>query len=110
MDIGLVIAGGIVVLVLVALSVWAAVTLPPGSQVPVHHGFGGWNNWQPKNIALIIWPGIGALVYAILIVATSNASSSGKTAPAVIAPIAMLVLAVSYYNAIRAAIRENGRN
>lgn len=106
MDLGLVVAGGVVVLALVAMSVYGAVKLPPGSLVPVHHGLGGYNNWQPKKFALVIWPAGGVIVYAVLLAATSSASSSGKVTPAVIAPVAMLVLAVSYYYALRAALRE----
>jgi len=110
MDIGLVVASGIVVLALVAISVYGARTLPPGSMVPVHHGIGGWNNWQPKKLALIVWPATGVLVFGILLAASSTASASGKTTPAVIAPIVLLVVAFSYYNAIRAALRQSGRN
>jgi len=110
MDIGLLAGSGIVVLALVAISIYGARTLPPGSMVPVHHGIGGWNNWQPKKLALIIWPATGVLVFGILIAASSSASSSGKTTPAVIAPIVLLVIAFSYYGAIRAAIRQSGGN
>lgn len=110
MDLGLVVPGAIVVLAMVAMSVWGAVTLPPGSQVPVHHGLGGWNNWQPKKLALIVWPAISVFVYILLLATTSSASSSGKTAPSVLAPIAMVVIAFSYYNALRAALRESGRS
>jgi hypothetical protein len=110
MNLGLVIFAGIAELVLFAISVYGAVTLPPGSRVPLHHGFGGWNNWQPKTIALIAWPAIGVVVFALLLIATHGASSGGKSTPAFVAPIVLLVVAFSYYNAIRAAIREGGSN
>jgi hypothetical protein len=110
MNLGLVIFAGIAELVLVAISVYGAVTLPPGSRVPLHHGFGGWNNWQPKTLALIAWPAIGVVVFALLLTATHGVSSGAKSTPAFVAPIVLLVVAVSYYNAIRAARRESGSN
>lgn len=111
MDIVLGVVGGAAVLALVALSAWGAVALPPGSKIPLHHGFGGWNNWQPKKLALIVWPAIGAVLYVILLVVTIRASSTGRSSPAVIiAPIAMIVIAVGYLNALRAALRESNRD
>jgi uncharacterized membrane protein len=106
-NIGLVLAGVIAIAAMIAISVYGAVTLPPGSQVPVHHGIGGYNNWQPKTLALISYPAIGVLVFGILFAATSGAS--GKSGPAVLAPIAMVVIAISEYGAVRAAIKQNGR-
>lgn len=108
MDLRLVVAGGVIVLALVAMSVYGAVTLPPGSLVPVHHGPGGYNNWRPKKFALIAWPAGGVVVYAVLLAATGTASSSGKATPAVIAPVAMLVLAVSSYFLLRPQGRAPG--
>jgi len=110
MDMGLVIAGAIAVAAMVAISVYGARILPPGSLVPLHHGIGGYNNWQPKTLALIAYPAIGVLGYAIMLGATSSASSNGKTTPAIIAPIAMVVVAISEYGAVRAAVRQNGRS
>jgi hypothetical protein len=107
---GLVIAGAIAIVAMAGISLYGARMLPPGSQVPVHHGIGGYNNWQPKALALISYPAIGVLIYVILLVATSSAHSSGKSTPALIAPIAMVVIAISEYGAVRAAIRQNGRD
>jgi hypothetical protein len=106
-NIGIFVAGAVVIAAMIAISVYGAVTLPPGSQVPMHHGIGGYNNWQPKKLALISYPAISVLVFGILLAATSGSSS--KPGPAVIAPIAMVVIAVSEYGAVRAAIRQNGR-
>jgi hypothetical protein len=106
MDVGVVVGGVIVLLAMVGISVYGWVTLPPGAQVPLHHGIGGYGNWQPKTIALISYPVIGALVFAVVLGATSRASSSG---PTVIAPLAILVAAVSQYFAVRAAINNGNR-
>lgn len=109
MDMGLVIAGAIIVLAMAGISLYGARVLPPGSLVPLHHGIGGYNNWQPKVLALIVYPVLGAVVYTILLVATGGASSSGKSTPAVIAPIVMVIVVISQYGAIRAAIRRSDR-
>lgn len=102
------VAGAIALVAMVAISLYGAVTLPPGSQVPVHHGIGGYSNWQPKALALIIYPAIGVFVYAITLAATSSAHSNGKVTPVWIAPIAIVVIAISEYAAIRAAARRSG--
>lgn len=105
MNVAALAVGAIVLLAMIAMSVWETVTLPPGAQVPVHHGIGGYGNWQPKVFALITYPVVGALILTIVIVASQSARSSGKTAPAVIAPVVLLVIAAGQYGAIRAAIR-----
>jgi hypothetical protein len=109
MDVGLAAVGGAALLAMVAISVWGALTLPPGSRVPLHHGLGGWNNWRSKKVALVAWPGIGVFLYALLLTATSRPHVSGKAAPAVFAPVAMVIIALAYYGAVRAAIRDSGR-
>jgi hypothetical protein len=109
MSLSTVVGGGIVLLAMVGISVYAWVTLPPGAQVPLHFGIGGYRNWQPKTIALITYPVIGAVVFAVVLGTTSSANSSGKTAPTVIAPLLILIIAVTQYFAVRAAI-NNGRD
>lgn len=109
MDVGLAVAGGVALLAMAAISVWGAIALPPGSRVPLHHGLGGWNNWRSKKVALVAWPAIGVFLYALLLTATSRPHVSGKAAPAVIAPVAMVIVALAYYGAVRTAIRESGR-
>jgi hypothetical protein len=103
-NIGLVTAGVIAIAAMIAISVYGAVTLPPGSQVPMHHGIGGYNNWRPKTLALVSYPVISVLVFGILLAATRGSSGA-----AVVAPIAMVVIAASEYGAVRAAIKRNGR-
>jgi hypothetical protein len=102
---GPIIAAGVVALAMVGISVWGAVTLPPGARVPVHHGLGGYNNWQPKTLALITYPVIGVVVCGILFASHSSAKPT-----TIIAPIVLLIAACSQYGAIRAAIRESGRD
>ena len=109
MSVGTVVTGGIVLLAMVGISVYGWVTLPPDARVPLHRGPGGYGNWQPKAIALITYPVGGAVVFAIVLTATSSAKS-GKTASGFIAPLVMLVIAVTQYFAVRAAIGNGGRD
>lgn len=108
MDAGALAAGGVVLLAMVAMSVWGARALPPGARVPVHHGIGGYGNWQPKVFALITYPVAGALVFALIAgVVAPGGTSSGKSAPVLLAPVVLLIVAASQYGALRAAIRAN---
>jgi hypothetical protein len=94
---------------MLGISVYGWVTLPPGARVPLHRGPGGYGNWQPKTIALITYPVAGAFVFAVVLTVTSSAKS-GKTASAIIAPLVILVIAVTQYFAVRAAVSNGGRD
>jgi hypothetical protein len=109
MSIGTVVAGVVVLLAMVGISIYGWVTLPTDARIPVHRGPGGWGNWQPKARALITYPVGGAVVFAVVLTATSGAKS-GKAAFGLIAPLALLVICVTQYFAVMAAIRNGGRN
>ena len=109
MSISTVVAGVVVLLAMVGISAYGWVTLPAGARVPLHRGPGGFGNWQPKALALIAYPVGGAVVFAIVVTATSSAES-GKTASGIIAPLVLLVVAVTQYFAVRAAISNAGSN
>jgi hypothetical protein len=88
---------------------WRA--LPPGAQVPVRRGLGGWNQWRPKESALRLWPAAGVVIWlanvAIVVsVVTGGASarSTGDTAalPGVLL-LPMIVLLVGEQQALKAA-------
>ncbi len=109
-EIGAVIVGGVVLLAMIGMSVYAARTLPPGAQIPVHHGIGGYNNWMSKSTGLVIWPATGAVVFVITAV-TAASAHAGSKAPSLILPFVLLLVAVSQYGAIRAALRQgSGRD
>ena len=109
MSIGTVVAGVVVLLAMVGISIYGWVTLPTDARIPVHRGPGGWGNWQPKARALITYPVGGAVVFGIVLTATSRAKS-GSTALELIAPLALLVIFFTQYFAVMAAIRNAGRN
>jgi hypothetical protein len=107
MSIGTVVAGVVVLLAMVGISAYGWVTLPSDARIPVHRGPGGWGNWQPKARALITYPVGAAVVFAIVLTATSSAKS-GRPDLGIIAPAAALVIAVTQYFAVRAAIGNGG--
>jgi hypothetical protein len=101
---GPIIASGLVVLAMVGISLWGARVLPPGARVPLHHGIGGYGNWQPKAIALVTYPVIGAFLCGIV-----YSTARSEPATAIIFPVAMLLMAFGEYRAIVVAIRQSGR-
>jgi len=103
------VVGVLVLLAMVGISVYGWRKLPPDARVPVHRGPGGWGNWQPKARALITYPVGGAVVFAIVLTATTR-GKSGKTPLEAIAPLAILAIFFSQYFAVMAAIRNAGRN
>ena len=109
MRIDAVVIGVAVLLSMVGISVYGWVKLPPGARVPLHRGPGGYGNWQPKALALITYPVGGAVVFAIVLTATTR-GKSGKTPLEVIAPLAILAIFFTQYFAVMAAIRNAGRN
>ena len=94
---------------MVGISVYGWRTLPPDARVPLHRGPGGYGNWQPKARALITYPVGGAVVFAIVLTATTS-GNSGKTPLEVIAPLAILAIFFAQYFAVTAAIRKAGRS
>ena len=114
MGIGAVAVGGVLLVVMLGVSVHAAVTLPPGAQVPisrrlVSRGLGGYKNWQPKRVALALWSGSAMVVYlAILAIVGAAGWSNGRLSPAVILPGAQLVLIFNQMGAVRAARSRSG--
>lgn len=102
--------GSVLLAATLGVSSYAAVTLPPDAQLPVHHGVGGYGNWQPKRAALALWSGAAVVVYVLLLVlvlGTAGASSS-KLPPAIILPFAQLLVLLGHLGAIRAAARGRG--
>jgi hypothetical protein len=98
---GLVI-GGVLLLVIVGVSLYGAVTLPPGAQVPVHFARGGYNRWLPKKAGLAIWPGIGAVAYGIILVTGHDKGIHGS--PDVGLTIALGVILATQIGALVVAL------
>ena len=101
--------GVVILLAMVGISLYGWRTLPPDARMPLHRGPGGYGNCQPKARALITYPVGGAVVFAIVLTATTS-GKSGKTPLEVIAPLAILAIFFAQYFAVMAAIRKAGRN
>jgi len=106
------VVSGLLLLWMLVLARRAWRTLPPGARVPVHGGVGGWDKWQPKESALLLWPVIGTLIWllnlGIMIYAVTDAAARAKgsvaTVPAVLV-VPMVILLVSEHFAVKAAAR-----
>jgi hypothetical protein len=109
MGIGAVAVGSVLLVVMLGVSVHAAVTLPPGAQVPISRRLGGYRNWQPKRVGLALWSGGAVVVYvAILVIVGMAGWSNGRLSPAVTLPVAQLVLIFNQMGAVRAARSGGG--
>jgi hypothetical protein len=65
--------GAVLVLVMVGISVYGAVTLPSDARIPIHYGIGSYNNFASKTVGLIMWPVAGAVIYGILVAVSEHA-------------------------------------
>jgi hypothetical protein len=100
------IIGGALELAIICVSLYGAVTLPPGAQIPVH-GAAGYNRWLPKSIGLAFWPVFGVVVYVIVLATQHSQQVHGS--PAVGLTIALCVMLVAQIGALaRARSGSNG--
>lgn len=110
--VGFAVVNGLLLLWMLALTRHAWRTLPPGAQVPVHGGPGGWDKWRPKESALLIWPviagliwlvNLGMMIYTVTDAAARSADGASATLAVLILP--MIILLVSERLALKAAVR-----
>lgn len=108
MIIGLTIAGALL-LAIVALAAYGAVTLPPQARVPVHWA-GGYNHFRSKRQGLVTYVVVSAGLY-VLLALLGQMRSRGHDAGSVLyvmLPIALCAIFVTEIGAIRAARRTAG--
>jgi hypothetical protein len=55
---------GLLVVTMIGISCYGAVTLPPDARIPLHRGFGNYDNFASKTVGLIAWPIAGAVIFA----------------------------------------------
>lgn len=102
--------GGVVLLAMICVSWYGAVTLPGDARVPIHFGV-SYNNFVSKRVGLVLHPAAGAVFFVIFAFVGHGHSASGtssKAPPHVILPIVMCVLLVVQVGAIRVARRKAG--
>jgi hypothetical protein len=102
MTAGLLIVGAVLVLAMVAIAQYGWRVLPDGARVPLHWGPASWNNWVSKNVALVVYPAIGLVVYVIM-AATLSAHRGNRLWGLV---LALIVIAIAECGAIRASLRS----
>jgi hypothetical protein len=101
------IIGGVMLLAIIGVSVYGALTLPPGAQVPVHFGPAGYNRWLPKKTGLALWPALSVVVYVIVVATTHSKAIHGS--PAVGLIVALGVILVTEIGALTAALSRGRR-
>jgi hypothetical protein len=101
------IIGGALLLAMICVSLYGAVTLPPGAQMPVHFGPAGYNRWVPKNTGLVLHPAFGAAVFAIIAVTVRNHQTHGDLGPAAGLSIALGILLIAQIGALTVALSRS---
>jgi hypothetical protein len=100
----------VLLLGIIAVSLYGAAVLPRAAQWPLHLGPGGYGNWVPRNAGLLIGPGIAALIYvALAVTARSQQADGGSGLPAGLTA-ALAVMVPNQIGALRAALSRSGRN
>jgi hypothetical protein len=103
--------GGVILLAMIGVSWYGAVTLPADARVPIHFGV-SYNNFVSKRAGLIMHPAAGALIFLIIGLVSHGKQATGTSShgspPPVILPIIMCVLLVVQIGAIRVARRKSG--
>jgi hypothetical protein len=96
-------------LAMICVSLYGAATLPSGARMPVHFGPAGYNQWVPRNVGLILWPGLGAIVSVIIVVATRDHQTHGSLGPTAGLSIALGVMLVAQIGALAVALGRSRR-
>jgi hypothetical protein len=97
--------GGVLVLAMIAVSLYGARRLPPDVRIPIHYGVGSYNNFVSRNLGLVMWPAAGVLILGIFagVAAGALKPNHGGGAAPVIVPIALALVLVAQIGAIRTA-------
>lgn len=110
MNIAALIIGTVLLLAMIGVSVYGALTLPPDAKLPLHFGVTGYTNWQRKDLALLLWPTLAAAVYVILIVVSDAHHGTGRGGQlSVILPVILAVMLAGHVGALNVAMKRSGR-
>jgi hypothetical protein len=93
----------------VGVSLYGATVLPPTAQWPLHLGPGGYGNWVPRNIGLLLGPGIAAVIFVILIITAHSQQTDGSSGLPTGLTIALALMLANQIGALRAAQTRSGR-
>jgi hypothetical protein len=103
------IIGGALLLAMIGVSLYGAVALPAGAQMPIHFGGGGYNRWVSKNTALVLHPLIGAVAYAFIVVTVRDHQTHGGLGPAAGLSIALGIVLIAQVGALAVALGRSRR-
>ncbi len=97
------IIGGALLLAMICVSLYGAVILPAGAQMPVHFGPAGYNRWVSRNTGLVLHPAAGAVIFAIIVVTVRDHQTHGGPGPAVGLSVALGVVLAAQIGAVAVA-------
>jgi hypothetical protein len=101
---------GVLLLGTVSVSLYGATALPATAQWPLHLGPGGYGNWVPRNVGLLMGPAFATVIFAILVItARSQQADGGSGLPGGLTA-ALVIMLANQVGALRAALSRSGRN
>jgi hypothetical protein len=106
-----IVIGGLLLVVIIGISCYGAVTLPADARIPLHYGLGSYNNFASKTTGLILWPVGGAVAFGLLTAVSVHAikpNHPGGGVPVIIMPLLLVIVAASQWGAISLAKRNAG--
>ena len=109
MSVVLLVIDGVLLVGIVGVSLYGASRLPAGARLPLHFGPAGYTNWQPKIVALVLWPA-AAVVVCVITIVTRHGRHNGPLTFPVVLTIVLAVVLFSYLGALRAALNRSGRS
>jgi len=101
--------GGLLAGVIIGIAAYGWVTLPADARVPVHHGIGSYNRFLSKTAGLIVWAGVGLLLFGLQIAVSQYAikpNHSGSSPALIIIPIVLAIAVPFEWGAIAVARRN----
>jgi hypothetical protein len=108
MSLIMLIIDSLLLLGIIAVSLYGAAVLPPVAQWPLHLGPGGYGNWVPRNIGLLMGPGIAAIIYAALAITARGQQADGGSGLPGGLTAALAIIVPNQIGALRAALRRSG--
>ncbi|MGH3502478.1 MAG: hypothetical protein ACRDQA_16550 [Nocardioidaceae bacterium] len=107
MDIAELTIDGVLLLAMIAASVYGAVNLPARTQVPIHFGLRAYNNWVPKWVGLLVWPGTGVVISVLLVLTVRAGQTNAGSTISIVLPIALAIMLVAQLGALKVAGSES---
>jgi hypothetical protein len=99
----------VLLLGIVAVSLYGGTHLPAGARMPTHLGPGGYGNWQPKTFALVTYPLVGTGIFVYLAVTAKSHQQSGNSGLPIGLTVALAIILASQIGSLRAALDSGGR-